>query len=162
MRRADLILLLLCALCACSSSVDDGARDMTMPVIISDGILPVPDDCELFFLGDTIHFHYIFEDDTELGAFNIEIHNNFDHHSHSTSASECIMDPKKKPVKPWVFNKDYTIPDGLRTYDASVDILIPADVDPGDYHFMIRLTDKAGWQQLKAASVKIINNTMAN
>jgi hypothetical protein len=28
-------------------------------------------------------------------------------------------------------------------------------VAEGDYHFMIRLTDKAGWQQLKALAIII-------
>ena len=155
MNRKDLFILLLCALCACSSSSDERAKDMTMPQITANGILPEPDNCQAFPLGDTIRFHYIFTDDMELGAFNIEIHNNFDHHSHSTSAEECKMEPKKQPVRPWVFNKDYTIPDGLRLYEASFDIPIPDDVDPGDYHFMIRLTDKAGWQQLEAVSIKL-------
>ncbi len=42
------------------------------------------------------------------------------------------------------------------TYDAKVDITVPDDIDTGDYHFMVRLTDKSGWQQLKAISIKII------
>ncbi len=156
MKRENLFLLLLCALCACSSSSDDKAKDMTMPQITAQGILPEPDNCQAYFLGDTIRFHYIFTDDKELGAFNIEVHNNFDHHSHSTSAEDCFMEPKKQPVRPWVKNKDYAIPDRLRSFEASFDIPIPADVDPGDYHFMIRLTDKAGWQQLKAVSIKLV------
>ena len=32
---------------------------------------------------------------------------------------------------------------------------IPADAALGDYHFMIRLTDRAGWQQLHAVAIKI-------
>ncbi len=157
MNRKDLFILLLCALCACSSSSDDKAKDMTMPQITAQGILPEPDNCQAFLPGDTIRFHYIFTDDKELGAFNIEIHNNFDHHSHSTSAEDCLMDPKKQPVRPWVFNRDYSIPVGQRFYEAAFDIPIPNDVDTGDYHFMIRLTDKAGWQQLMAVSIKIIS-----
>ena len=61
-----------------------------------------------------------------------------------------------QPVKPWVYNRDYTIPAAQRQYDARVDIPIPADIDPGDYHFMVRLTDRAGWQQLKAVAIKIV------
>jgi hypothetical protein len=106
--------------------------------------------------GSVIPFHYIMTDNQELGAFNIEIHNNFDHHTHSTTAVECTMEAQKQPQNPWVFNRDYTIPAGLRQYDARVDIQIPADIDPGDYHFMIRLTDRAGWQQLHAVAVKIM------
>jgi len=128
-----------------------------MPEISDKGIIPTPENCQTFGLGDTIHFHYIFTDDTELGSFNIEIHNNFDHHSHSTSAQDCCMEPKKQPVRPWVFNKDYTIPNGQRFHEAFLDIIIPKDVDTGDYHFMVRLTDQAGWQQLMAVSIKLVD-----
>ena len=43
----------------------------------------------------------------------------------------------------------------LEYYTARHDIAIPADIDPGDYHFMVRLTDRAGWQQLHAMAIKI-------
>ena len=66
------------------------------------------------------------------------------------------MDAQKQPQSPWVYNRDYTIPADQRQYDARVDIPIPADIDPGDYHFMVRLTDRAGWQQLKAVAIKIV------
>ena len=66
------------------------------------------------------------------------------------------QEEKKKPVKPWVYNQDFQIPESASTYNAKVYIPIPEDVDTGDYHFMIRVTDKAGWQQLKAVSIKII------
>lgn len=157
MKRKDLFLLLLCALCACSSSSDDRSKDMTMPEISDNGIIPTPENCQAFGLGDTIHFHYIFTDDRELGSYNIEIHNNFDHHTHSTSAVECVMEPSKQPVQPWVYNKDHNIPQGQRFHEALFDIVIPKDVDPGDYHFMIRLTDQAGWQQLKSVSIKLVD-----
>ena len=130
---------------------------MTMPEISDKGIIPTPENCQAFGLGDTIHFHYIFTDDRELGSYNIEIHNNFDHHTHSTSAVECVMEPSKQPVQPWVYNKDQRIPKGQRFHEALFDIVVPKDVDPGDYHFMIRLTDQAGWQQLKSVSIKLVD-----
>ena len=154
MQKSILMISLLCALSACSSS-DDDAKDMQQPVITDQGVIANPIDCQVYQRGQTIPFHYVFTDDTELGAYNIEIHNNFDHHTHSTSSVECPMDTQKEPQNPWVYNCDYTIPAGLRQYDAQVDIQIPADIDTGDYHFMIRLTDRAGWQQLHAVAIKI-------
>jgi hypothetical protein len=65
------------------------------------------------------------------------------------------LDAKKAPVNAWVFNQDYAIPDGRKTFEANNEITVPADIDTGDYHFMVRLTDKSGWQQLAAVSVKI-------
>ncbi len=147
---------LLCALCACSSSDDDTPKDMTQPVITGTGITANPTDCQTYHRGETIAFNYVFQDDTELGKYNIEIHNNFDHHTHSTSAADCEMEAKKTPVNPWVYNKDFDIPAGLRLYTSRIDIPIPAGIDTGDYHFMIRLTDHAGWQQLKSVSIKIV------
>ena len=155
MKKIYLLLTLLCALCACSSSDDEETKDMTYPVINTTDIVAVPTDCQVFKRGDVIPFNFLFTDNMELGAYNIEIHNNFDHHTHGTSSVECPMEAKKDPVKPWVYNQDFTIPAGQRTYTARHDIAIPADIDPGDYHFMVRLTDHAGWQQLHALAIKI-------
>jgi len=140
---------------------DDDAKDMTYPVISADGITANPIDCQVYQRGTVIPFHYIFTDDTELGAYNIEIHTNADHHSHSTSSVECEDEDEHEheheheAVKPWVFNQDFTIPAGQRSFEARHDIAIPADIDTGDYHFMVRLTDRAGWQQLHAIAIKI-------
>ena len=128
---------------------------MTKPVITDTGITANPIDCQTYRRGETVAVHYVFTDNVELGNYNIEIHHNFDHHTHSTSAVECEQAATKSPVKPWVYNQDYSIPSGQRSYTSRVDIPIPADIDPGDYHFMIRLTDKAGWQELKAVAIKI-------
>jgi len=155
MKKSILTLSLLCALCACSSSDDEDPKDMTYPEISQEGIEANPTDCQIYERGGVIPFNYIFKDDTELGSYNIEIHNNFDHHTHSTSAVECEMDEKKTAQNPWVYNEDFLIPTGKRTYNARIDIDIPSDIDAGDYHFMVRLTDRAGWQQLHAVAVKI-------
>jgi len=154
MKKLLSAIILLCALGACSDS-DDDTKDTTYPEITDAGIEASPLNCLLYQRGKVIPFKYVFMDNKELGSFNIEIHNNFDHHSHSTSAEECQFGEKKKPVNPWVFNQDYTIPENQRTYTASFDIPIPDDIDLGDYHFMIRLTDKAGCQQIKSVSIKI-------
>ena len=150
-----LSLVLLCALSACSSSDDVETKDMTKPVITDTGITANPIDCQTYQRGTVIPFRYVLTDNLELGSFNIEIHNNFDHHSHSTSSVECGHEASKAPVNPWVYNQDFTIPSGQRTYAAQVDIPIPTGIDPGDYHFMVRVTDKAGWQELKAVALKI-------
>lgn len=155
--KVKYLLFLACAilfLSACSDENDDVVKDMEKPEII-DGAMPSPIDCQVYHKGEVIPFRYLFTDNVELGNYNIEIHNNFDHHTHSTSAGDCPLNPKKDPVNPWVYNQDYPIPEGLKSYQAKADIPIPETIDTGDYHFMIRLTDKSGWQQLKAISIKI-------
>ena len=156
MKKSFLSPILLCALCACSSYDDNDLRDMTQPVISEQGITANPVECQQYQPGEVIPFCYVFTDNVELGKFNIEIHNNFDHHTHSGSAIECEMDEKKEAgAKAWVFNRGYIIPTCQRTYTARVDIPIPANAETCDYHFMIRLSNRAGWQSLKAVAIKV-------
>lgn len=154
MKKTFLSAMLLCALSACSSS-DEDEKDMTQPEIVATDTAS-PLDCDTYHKGGKIPFSYLFKDDQELGSYNIEIHNNFDHHTHSTSAVECSLNAVKEAQKPWVFNRDFSIPEGQKSYDASMEIDVPADIDAGDYHFMVRLTDKAGWQQIKSVAIKIV------
>lgn len=156
---ACLLLLACCAaLIACDN--DDNSTDTDKPSIM-DGESSNPTNCQVYQRGDTIPVRFTFTDNAELGSFNVEIHNNFDHHSHGTEAGECEHEghdheeAEATPVNPWVYNRDFAIPSGLTVYEASVDIAIPADIDAGDYHFMVRLTDKAGWQELKALAIEI-------
>ncbi len=131
-------------------------KDMTPPEITKDSITGSPIDCQVFQRGDIIPFNYIFNDNFELGSYNIEIHQNFDHHTHTSSSSvECEMDELKTSVNPWVFNNDYSIPKGKTVYAARQDIAIPNGIDVGDYHFVIRVTDKVGWQSMCAVAIKI-------
>lgn len=130
-------------------------KDMELPEIGTEGIVASPAECDSYRWGDTIEFCYRFTDNVALGKFNLEIHSNHDHHTHSTSAEECELDPVRDPVNPWVYNEDFGIPEGSTDYTAHVDIVVPEGVDWGDYHFMIRLTDQAGWQQLRSVSIKI-------
>ena len=146
--------LLLCALMGACSSPSD--KDVSRPQILPQGDYASPLNCQQFERGSTLPFAYVFRDDVELGSFNMEIHNNFDHHSHSTEADECRQDPVKTPVDPWVFNRDYPIPSGKTRYEATMSIPVPEHIDTGEYHFMIRVTDTSGWQELKTISIRII------
>ncbi|NMB98374.1 MAG: DUF4625 domain-containing protein [Clostridiaceae bacterium] len=150
--RAVVILLLCLPILSCN---DDDDQDMEYPVIIMNSGDASPLNCAVIYRGESFPFKAIFTDNQELGSYNIEIHNNFDHHSHSTENEECELDSKKEPVNPFIYNKDYVIPTGETYFAADNIVEVPADVDTGDYHFMIRLTDKAGWQALKAVSIKI-------
>lgn len=142
---------------ACSSNDDNVVIDTEKPTITSEGIVAMPINCQTYELGSEIPVRYILKDNVELGNYNIEIHNNFNHHTHSTDAGDCRLDPMKDAAaNVWVFNHDYTIPAGSKTYKIEENIKIPADRQPGDYHFMIRFTDAAGHQELKAVSIKLI------
>ncbi|WP_294744090.1 DUF4625 domain-containing protein [uncultured Prevotella sp.] len=149
---------------------DDDEKDMTYPVISAEGITANPVDCQVYQRGSVIPFHYIFTDNVELGAYNIEIHTNADHHTHGTQSTDCDGDADHDHAadhdhdgdhehdhdgNAWVYNQDFTIPAGQVRFETRHDIAIPDSIEPGDYHFMIRLTDRAGWQQLRAVGIKI-------
>jgi hypothetical protein len=142
------ILLLAC---------DDTEKDDQLPTINMSGDTAFPQNCVTVYRGESFTFNALFTDNVELGSYSIEMHNNFDHHTHSTSSTECEMEAVKTPVNPLLFINEYEIPPGKTSYSANIEIEIPSNVDTGDYHFMVRLTDKSGWQTFVGISMKIAN-----
>lgn len=158
-----LLFLFLQSLLLNSCEKDD--VDKETPEIDLDIQEAFPTNCDTLYFGETFTFQALFTDNLELGsdkAFSIDIHNNFDHHSHSTEVTECNFDPVKKPVNPFIFIQDYSIPEGLKEYTTDLSIEIPLRnnnelFDEGDYHFFISLTDKEGWSAQKGLSIKILH-----
>lgn len=149
--------LVLCGAMSCNKDEEDTEK----PTFDNTDATPV--EGGKYLPGGKIIVHQTFSDNEELGSFNIEIHNNFDHHSHSTETAKSISkhedhdhDHEHGDVEnAWVFNQDYEIPAGKKVYTADLTIDIPETIAEGDYHFMIRVTDKAGWQEIKAVSLEI-------
>ncbi len=136
---------------ACETDKDD--QSPSISISLADAF---PENCDTIYLGHAFNFKAEFNDNVELGSYSLDIHNNFDHHTHSTDPSDCVLDPVKTPQNPWVFIQQFYIPDGTTTFLANDLIEVPDDIDPGDYHFYIRLTDKSGWQTIKGISIKIL------
>lgn len=134
---------------------DAGNTDMTYPTIDLGAANTFPTQCAVIKKGENFTLRFTVNDNVALGAAGIDIHQNFDHHNHGTEVTECTLDPKKTPVKPFVLVENFTIPEGKKTYVVEKQIAVPADVDAGDYHFMLKVTDKSGWQTIKGLSVKI-------
>ncbi|TDH26963.1 DUF4625 domain-containing protein [Segetibacter sp. 3557_3] len=134
---------------------DGAVIDTEYPVIDINFADAFPKQCSSITRGQTISFKARFSDNVQLGGYGIDIHHNFDHHSHSTEVNQCSTEPLKTALKPFVFIKSFDIPAGLKTYEASAELTIPMDIDPGDYHFLIRLTDKEGWQTIRGLSIKL-------
>ncbi len=116
-----------------------------------------PKNCDTLYIGETFNFGAVFTDNTALGSYSIDIHHNFDHHSHSTDVEDCRLLPVKEAVNPFLFIREYEIPVGIKVYRADVEIFIPEGVDEGDYHLFISLTDREGWRAEKGVSVKILH-----
>ena len=142
------------ALASCESDKND--IDTEYPVVDISASNAFPIQCSQVTRGQKITFRAKFTDNTELGSYSLDIHHNFDHHTHSTEVSNCETEPIKKPVNPMLYINSVTIPAGQKSYEATQEIMIPADVDPGDYHFLIRLTDKEGWQTIRGLSIKVL------
>jgi len=155
MKKQIAIFCLGCALLISSCKKETEEIDTTYPVIDVNAATAFPKQCSVIKRGEKFVFRAAFSDNVELGSSSIDIHHNFDHHSHSTEVNECNMEPVKSPVKPFLLIKTFNIPSGQKSYNINEEIIVPADIDPGDYHFLIRLTDKAGWQSIKGISIKI-------
>lgn len=136
-------------------SKDKNAADTEYPTIDVAAAAAFPRQCSEVTKGQTFTAKILVADNVELGSVSIDVHHNFDHHSHSTEVEACNMGAVKTPLKPFLLVKSIPVPAGNKSYTVSQDIDIPADVDAGDYHFMIRVTDKEGWQTMKGLSIKI-------
>ncbi|WP_346238467.1 DUF4625 domain-containing protein [Niabella insulamsoli] len=137
------------------SKRDTALADTGYPDIDVTSEQAFPKQCSQFSRGAKAVVKAVVSDNVELGSVSFDIHHNFDHHTHSTEVNDCGLDPKKTPVNPMLLIKSMPIPPGSKTYVAVQEIEIPSAIDPGDYHFLIRVTDKEGWQTLKGLSIKI-------
>ncbi|MNK62321.1 hypothetical protein D3C87_814950 [compost metagenome] len=148
------LLVLGLLLCFSACKKESEAIDTEYPVIDVSGTA-FPQQCSVIKRGEKFVFKAKLSDNAELGSVSIDIHHNFDHHNHSTEVNECNLGAVKQPVKPFLLIKDFPLSAGQKTHEIAQEVTVPADVDAGDYHFLIRLTDKAGWQTLKGLSIKI-------
>ena len=146
-------IVLLASIAGCKK--DEYKIDTEYPVIDVTGANAFPIQCSTLTRGQKFTFRAKLSDNVALGSYSLDIHHNFDHHSHSTEVSNCNVDPVKTPVKPFLLINTFQIPEGQTVYEASNELTVPADIDPGDYHFLIKVTDKEGWQTLKGISIKI-------
>lgn len=146
-------ILLVLAIAGCKK--DKAEIDTIYPEIDITSTTAFPKQCSIVNRGEKFMFKAKLSDNVALGNISIDIHHNFDHHSHSTEMITCGMDPVKMPIKPMVLIKSFSIPPGQKNYDIQEEIEVPTNVDTGDYHFLIRLTDHEGWQTIKGLSIKI-------
>lgn len=150
---ATLVIFFLVLFAGCGK--DEQVIDNERPSINIDFAGAFPVQCSELTRGEPFVFKARFSDNVELGSFNVNIHDNFDHHSHSTEIEECPLGEKKNAVNPFEFIRSYDIPANSKTYETNLEIAIPSDVDPGDYHFMITVTDINGWSKMVGLSIKI-------
>lgn len=123
---------------SCSDD-DDNIIDTQAPEIS----IIEPHDEEEIAPGGEIHFDAIFTDNVELASYKIEVHNDFDEHTHAVLKQEDHQD------NPWSYSEVFTIPAGQTSFEAQVEIPVPSEiggepVSEGQYHFGVYVTDTAG------------------
>ena len=134
--------------------------DTEKPAIDLTTLDAFPTSCDTLFFDEPFTVKALLTDNVELGSFNIDIHNNFDHHTHSTEFEQCTLGAVKTALNPYIYIQDYALP-VTNKYTTDVSMIIPSSdgvdlYDEGDYHFQIRLTDKEGWSTMVGFNVKIL------
>lgn len=135
--------------------------DNEKPVIDVSIANAFPQNCDTLYFGEAFILKVLLKDNVALGSFSIDVHNNFDHHSHSTEVTACTFDSIKTPVNPFVFIEQFSLPEEQGTYETSFSVMVPSTngngvYDEGDYHFFMSLTDHEGWSVQKGLSIKML------
>lgn len=141
---------------ACSSDDDDDSKDTEKPTITINYVNGFPQACEQLQKGQTYTFKAHATDNFALASYSIDVHHNFDHHTHDDQEGDCNYHENKTAVNPLLILDNSSISGDLKTYEISIDIEIPNDVDTGDYHCQFSVTDKTGWQSQTSIDIKII------
>ena len=159
LKTLSVIIILSVFLASCEKKDEIDTEKPVIDLSIQDAF---PVNCDTIYFGEAFELNFLFTDNVELGSYSIDIHNNFDHHSHSTEVEACNLGPIKQPVNPFLFIEDYDIPVGKTEYQTNGSISIPSgngngNYDEGDYHFFISLTDKEGWSAQKGLNIKMLH-----
>lgn len=141
---------------ASCSSDDTSVKDQDKPEIniAYEGGFPEP--CMALVKGETYTFRAKVTDNQALAAYSLDIHHNFDHHTHDDQQGDCELDVVKQPINPWVFMENYAIEGDVSSYEIMIELTIPQDIDPGDYHCSYSVTDQTGWQSRTSVDIKIV------
>lgn len=110
----------------------DDKGDTTKPVIT----LHEPEEGQVLKIGGDVHFEMDLADDVMLKSYKIDIHNNFDNHTHANTKSGDEV--------PFVFRKEYDVSGQRTAHIHHHDIVIPENAHEGKYHLMVYCLDAAG------------------
>lgn len=133
---------------------EDDAADTTKPVILLDE----PADGDSLLIGDDVHFECDFSDNEALGSYLIEIHNNFDGHSHKVSSNLT----REGETEAFYLKKSYELNNLRNTHVHHHDIVIPENATPGAYHLIVYCTDAAGNQAMVARDIVLSHDVEAH
>lgn len=153
MKKSKYILVLLLFISIfITPSCEKHDADTEKPVITISG----PKENDTLYIGSGVHFEADFSDNIALKSYKIDIHNNFDGHSHKSILTDDSI--------AFSFQKSWNFDEGLKNaHIHHHEIEIPNEIDnkpikPGAYHFMVYCTDAAGNESWTAIAVKILKS----
>ena len=136
----------LCLLAALSfglASCDDDS-DNVKPVIN----LIEPEDDAVLQIGDDVHFEMELSDNEMLKSYKVDIHSNFDSHTHALSRADDAA------TTPFSFNRSWEVT-GKNAHIHHHDIVVPEDATPGPYHLVVYCTDAAGNEAILSRDIEL-------
>jgi len=148
-----LIITLLITSCSSDDSASIDEQKPTISINYNEGF---PQACEQLVKGETYIFKAQLTDNKALASYSLDLHNNFDHHTHDDQGEVCDLEPIKDAVNPFIYMENFNIEGGLTTYEINISITIPDDIDTGNYHCSYSVTDETGWQSRTSVDIKIV------
>lgn len=149
------LLIILLMLGACTND-DDIKKDLEKPTITVNYTDGFPQGCAQLKRGETYTFRAKVTDNMALAAYSLDMHHNFDHHTHDDQITTCDLEEIKSAVNPFIYLENFQIEGSLTTYEIKIEIKIPEDIDTGDYHCAYSVADTTGWQSRTSIDIKII------
>ncbi len=140
------------ALVSCTETEIDEEK----PIITVNYAGGFPQTCENLSRGQSYTIKAKVADNLELASYSIEMHHNFDHHTHDDQEDPCELEPITTAVNPFNFSTNNNVPEGLTNFEIEAVVTIPTTIDTGDYHLALSVTDVTGWQARTSVDVKIV------
>lgn len=145
--------LMLFTACTSDSDTDKDEEKPVITVQYTDGF---PQACATLQRGETYSFRARVTDNDALAAYSLNIHHNFDHHTHDDQEEQCTLEDVKEATNPFMYMENFSIENAPQSYEVVQEITIPNDIDTGDYHCAFSVTDQTGWQSRTSIGIKII------
>jgi uncharacterized membrane protein len=129
-----------------SSCDREEAADTVKPVIN----LIEPEEGDVLQIGSSVHFEMELSDNEKLHSYKVDIHNNFDGHTHTKAEAE-------DDTFPFAFTRSWTEDvEGKKNADIHHhEIEIPENATPGAYHLEVYCTDAAGNEAHVAINIEL-------
>lgn len=138
--------------CTGGDTLDIDEEKPSLELNYKDGF---PQSCSHLLKGETYNFRVRATDNIALAAYSLDIHHNFDHHTHDNQGVACELYPVRDPENPFIYIENFSIENRPTEYEIVIPVTIPLDVDTGDYHCQFSVTDVTGWQTRTSVDIKI-------